>query len=358
MEIKDTSAGLFFTLLVSISAITITLIYNTYIDPFSEARGSRATNSSSYVTIEISPTNSGDIYCNGQKVSNMNKVYGIGTELTCKAVPKNNFTFNSWVGLSFNTTNPVTLKILHNGTLTANFSENPLIYTARVLSHPLVLLLIGAAITSYVIPLLTRRWQEHQKELELKVDLVTQISDSVYRIMIATEQLESESDMRSGFSDKEGMSNYRKASLDWQLKTGVIKAQIQLYFPKSDFKNKLEIFFEIVHNIYLLALIDNKIDRNRSFKIIKDNIIRLAKTPVTIQALDNIDWAVLAAKYSSSNNKEIHPDYLKNWLNLKATMLGLQSELLDEIVKLNISGFSNVRWVKLRTLRKYFKPHV
>lgn len=70
----------------------IILIYNTHIDPFPEVRGYKAPNGSSYVTIETSPPNSGDVYCNGQKVSSMNKVYGIGLELRCKAVPKNSFT--------------------------------------------------------------------------------------------------------------------------------------------------------------------------------------------------------------------------------------------------------------------------
>lgn len=308
-------------------------------DPIPEAEGSNATNTSAHVTFEVSPSNSGDVYCNGEKVSSMNKVYSIGTELSCNAISKNSFIFNSWAGLSFNASNPIILKILHNGTLTANFSEAPLIYIGRVLSHPFVLLVIGAAITSYVIPLLTRRWQDHQKELELKVDLVSQISESVHRIIMAIEPLE------FGSSYKEVLSNYSKAYLEWQLKIAVIKAQIKLYFPKSEFNNKLADFFTIVENIYLLARNTNQTERINSFNIIKsNNMIKEAKTAVTIQARDNINWDILADKYSSPG--VIRPDYITNWLNLKTMILSLQSELLDDIMKLSIPGFSNVNWIK------------
>ena len=49
------------------------------------------------------------------------------------------------------------------------------------LSHPLLLLLVGALVSSYLLPLLTQSWQNHQKELELKSALVSQISEEARR---------------------------------------------------------------------------------------------------------------------------------------------------------------------------------
>ncbi len=39
------------------------------------------------------------------------------------------------------------------------------------LSHPLVLLVVGAAITSFLLPQLTASWQVNEKELDLKYGL-------------------------------------------------------------------------------------------------------------------------------------------------------------------------------------------
>jgi hypothetical protein len=38
----------------------------------------------------------------------------------------------------------------------------------EALSHPMLLLIVGAIISSLIIPYFTRQWQDHQHELELK----------------------------------------------------------------------------------------------------------------------------------------------------------------------------------------------
>src|SRR5262245_57180663 len=54
----------------------------------------------------------------------------------------------------------------------------------EALQHPLLLLLVGALISSWIIPSFTRQWQDHQKELELKSDLVGKIGDAVANMVI------------------------------------------------------------------------------------------------------------------------------------------------------------------------------
>jgi hypothetical protein len=43
------------------------------------------------------------------------------------------------------------------------------------ISNPLVLLIVGAVISGILVPYITRQWQDHQKELELKTELVSRI---------------------------------------------------------------------------------------------------------------------------------------------------------------------------------------
>jgi hypothetical protein len=45
------------------------------------------------------------------------------------------------------------------------------------------LVILGAVLTGLLVPFITRRWQNHQKELELKVDLLRRTSDAVTRIV-------------------------------------------------------------------------------------------------------------------------------------------------------------------------------
>jgi hypothetical protein len=47
------------------------------------------------------------------------------------------------------------------------------------LSNPMVLLIVGAIISSFIIPYYTRQWQDHQKELELKTNLSDEINKAI-----------------------------------------------------------------------------------------------------------------------------------------------------------------------------------
>lgn len=79
----------------------------------------------------------------------------------------------------------------------------------EILCHPLLLLFVTAFISQYLIPHITRRWQDHQKEIELKIGFVSEISESVLNIVIATQFAElkaksqSQGDFDRGFRDWE-----------------------------------------------------------------------------------------------------------------------------------------------------------
>lgn len=49
-----------------------------------------------------------------------------------------------------------------------------------------MLLIVGAIITSLIIPNFTRQWQDHQKELEVKIALTDEINKATSDINTAT----------------------------------------------------------------------------------------------------------------------------------------------------------------------------
>jgi hypothetical protein len=46
-------------------------------------------------------------------------------------------------------------------------------------SNPLILLAAGSVSSGLLIPYFTRRWQDHQTELKLKVELLKDLTESV-----------------------------------------------------------------------------------------------------------------------------------------------------------------------------------
>jgi hypothetical protein len=64
--------------------------------------------------------------------------------------------------------------------------------TGEILSHPLFLLIIGAIISGLLIPILTRKWQKDRTDLEIKIDLVSRISETVMKMMTAIDFVDAE----------------------------------------------------------------------------------------------------------------------------------------------------------------------
>jgi len=55
----------------------------------------------------------------------------------------------------------------------------------KALSHPLTLLLVGAAVSSLVVPAISRRWQDHREALAVKSELVEEMTAKTSRFLAA-----------------------------------------------------------------------------------------------------------------------------------------------------------------------------
>jgi len=90
------------------------------------------------------------------------------------------------------------------------------------LRHPLVLLVIGAVISSYLIPSFTRRWQDHQKALEVRSDLASQIAGSATSSIITSDAIFEGRKRHPSRAD-------RTAWLAWQIQSEAIEARLRAY---------------------------------------------------------------------------------------------------------------------------------
>ena len=97
-----------------------------------------------------------------------------------------------------------------------------------MLSHPLVLLLIGGAftagITNYLVPSITRKWQNHDKELELKSELVREVNRAAFDFFESIRLIEYAGKPKT-------LEPLDRAYVRWLTSTEVISAEMITYFP-------------------------------------------------------------------------------------------------------------------------------
>jgi hypothetical protein len=115
----------------------------------------------------------------------------------------------------------------------------------ELFSHPLVLLLIGAGVSSYLIPWLTNKWQDHKKEIEIKIDLISKMSDIIA--------------LASGHAyvcrqNQENRENFHKDILDWLVKANNSRSQLRVYFPDATILGASETKISEYWNTYLSLL--------------------------------------------------------------------------------------------------------
>lgn len=111
------------------------------------------------------------------------------------------------------------------------------------LRHPLLLLIVGAFITSFLIPSYTRQWQDHQKELELKADLADQMNTVVSSALIA-QHLELNPFYNSN------NSAFTNSYKDFQISREIISSKLSLYFADARIARSWDNLSNVLSNLY------------------------------------------------------------------------------------------------------------
>jgi hypothetical protein len=133
------------------------------------------------------------------------------------------------------------------------------------LSHPLLLLLIGGAftagITNYLIPSITRQWQNHDKELELKSGLVTTTNRAAFDFFESIRLIEYAAKPKT-------LAPLDRAYVRWLTSTAVISAEMNTYFPSEKLNRDLRDLYLTTQVIYTLFKTSNPTGRG---EVISEN---------------------------------------------------------------------------------------
>jgi len=95
-----------------------------------------------------------------------------------------------------------------------------------LLAHPLTLLIVGALLSSLLIPSWTKQWQDRQSELQVKIDLIDQLNNSTTEMVMS---------VQFAILDAEGQSqaDYDLAYRQWEIDSRLIGSQLQAYYPNE-----------------------------------------------------------------------------------------------------------------------------
>jgi hypothetical protein len=183
------------------------------------------------------------------------------------------------------------------------------------LSNPLLLLVVGGAISGLLIPYITNQWQNHQKELEIKTDLVVRISGSVMSMIIAVQFAE-----MSGPS-QQSQEEYNKIFREWEISSAIIGSQIRAYFPANNLGPDWDKLSKLGTDVYTLSGISVPDTRVKHVEKIKGYFS---------SSMDNVDFSQLV-------NSAEREKYLSQWFKLKDEIIKKKDTLVGGILESHIS---------------------
>jgi hypothetical protein len=177
---------------------------------------------------------------------------------------------------------------------------------------PLLTVLLTAVLSGYVVPRITRRWQDHQKELEIKVSLVDEISNAVLHIILAMQFAERKASTQQEFDDA-----YR----EWEVRRAVLTARTAVYFPAV--AGKFEELSNGISDFYALGGISRPDYREQ----------QIAKLQAAFGA-QATDWVTLA-------DQEMRRDDLFTWFfawwSLREAVLRRKDVIVRELLREDIA---------------------
>lgn len=192
---------------------------------------------------------------------------------------------------------------------------------ARWLANPLVVTVVAAFLGSYLIPQITRNWQDHQKALEIKTGLVSQMSESVSGA-VATGRFIAADLVPPASQQRAWNDGYR----DWTTASASIGAELRAYVGRqigSDWRS----FADVVTNFFLLSAdTESRSRRLQVGAIMTDRELRRHVH------LTREGWAALRTPKSNPDFRLVYPELARGILEREA-------ELVQRVLDSDVSGF-------------------
>jgi tetratricopeptide (TPR) repeat protein len=212
-----------------------------------------------------------------------------------------------------------------------------LVDAVALLKHPIVLLVATAVLSNYLIPRITRGWQDHQNEIQLKAAFVSDISQSVLGLVMSVQFATNYTLRTSALSAsepealREVQSSLDESYRNWEIQSAVIGSKIRAYFPNTSNGSKWDAFAKIVSEVYALSGTTDPHYLPQRIEYLKNYFAR-----------DDVDWETLEKGPKAEDIFDVSEDlrkYERAWFSLKEAVLGRKNEIVHAILESPISSF-------------------
>jgi hypothetical protein len=187
------------------------------------------------------------------------------------------------------------------------------------------LLLLGATISGLLIPSITQRWQNHQKELDVKSRLVGETSAALATFRGAVQRIELGGGQR-------GLHDLDAAYANWGVKSAVIRSELEAYFPHK--KKLLAAWDDLdtgVTGAYYVLKNPSAATRHSTYSAYRSSIgppktVMSANDPLFAESLEHIPAATLGA-YDAAINFDLFFPLLDRQRRINTMILSATSAL-------------------------------
>jgi hypothetical protein len=189
----------------------------------------------------------------------------------------------------------------------------------RWLANPLLVTVVAALLGSWLLPQVTRKWQDHQQALEIQTSLVSQMSESVSST-VATGRF-----IASGLVGGDvGQRTWNDGYRDWVTESASIGAKLQAYFGR-ELGAEWQSFGYVVTDFFLLSARPTsargeQIDEIRAYQSMPKDL------------LDRREWAALGRSPTDSSFQTAYADLARG-------LLARSDELVSRVLDSDLSGF-------------------
>jgi hypothetical protein len=197
------------------------------------------------------------------------------------------------------------------------------------LANPLLVTVVAALLVNWLIPQLTRKWQDHQKALEIKTGLVSDMSESVAsavstgRFVASGLIAEASADPRA--TQRAWNDGYR----DWTTRSSSIGARLETYLP-NDTGAEWRTFANVVTDFLLVStrVDETKLSRSRLAQV---GEIFAYRNELHLR-LKRQDWLTLARRYRGDRFQQAYASVAQG-------ILARRDELVARVLKSAVAGF-------------------
>lgn len=212
--------------------------------------------------------------------------------------------------------------------------------------------LLGLGLSAWLLPALTRQWDDRQREHELKAAIVADMASSSARALVGGEAIWSERPLTKQARERIGDQ--------WALSALEIEAKLRSYFPSSVVASwqvyswAVDRFIDAHHVSAAAALqdavsrqtrLDSRVsDAAAQLLVLGENTQSPAPRFVADTTTDKKNVRLLKRMLSSDIERyrrkyEIQP-IVARWTALEKRVLGLEQAVAEQILGSNAAGFS------------------